>query len=64
MQEMEGGNGVSAANGITHSPLGEQKIETIKIGSPSANCVPPLPLVASLPPFNPLATRHSLLATQ
>ena len=30
-ERLEGGNGVSAANGITHSPLGEQEIERLAL---------------------------------
>ena len=46
---MKGGNGVRKANEITHSPSGEPDFGFI-LGLPSANCVIPLPLVASLPP--------------
>ena len=48
---MEGGNEVSEANGITHSPSGELNIGYCFFGSLSANCVTTLPMVASLPPF-------------
>ena len=49
-EKMKGGNEVSEANGITHSPLGEHVHGYNFFGSPLANCVTPLPLVVSLPP--------------
>ena len=53
---MEGGNVVSEANEITHSPLGERNYEFKFFGSLLANCVTTLLLVASLPPFNSFYT--------
>ena len=88
---MEGGNEVSEANGITHSPSGERDFGFISLvrlrrceaaraegqgyasekarfgvtrfqaGTDLVGCVTTLPLVASLPSFNPLFLNHNLI---